>query len=397
VKKRIWYSRGPTGHKVRKVSWGYTLQVDDKQERIFRAEWTQDDAEQALAQRLLEKDKPKAEAPAAPKTLAEVAQEYLDYKRGKGKRSIRQDEQILGKLKARLGADAPLSEITAQRIAQYDRQRVTETSKLGRLVMPATVNRELAILRHLLRLAEEWGYIAKVPKIRLAKEPEGRLRFLAEEEIPRLLAACDEKRLKSPYLLPVVTLALHTGMRKGEILGLTWERVDFARGVLRIEQTKSGRRREIPMNQAADGALQPLYTTASAALPAARAGERHPEPEGFVFRKRDGRAWGNIRTAFESARREAKIEDFKFHDLRHTCASWLVMKGRSLKEVQEILGHREFSMTLRYAHLSPDRLRDAVASLDVFSTQSAHGGKIEPECRVSPHAPVAQVDRAAVS
>ncbi|MBI3104988.1 MAG: site-specific integrase [Candidatus Rokubacteria bacterium] len=263
--------------------------------------------------------------------------------------------------------------------------------------MPATVNRELAVLRHLLRLAEEWGYIAKVPKIRLAKEPEGRLRFLAEEEIPRLLAACDEKRLKSPYLLPVVTLALHTGMRKGEILGLTWERVDFARGVLRIEQTKSGRRREIPMNQAADGALQPLYTTASAALPAARAGERHPEPEGFVFRKRDGRAWGNIRTAFEGARREAKIEDFRFHDLRHTCASWLVMKGRSLKEVQEILGHREFSMTLRYAHLSPDRLRDAVASLDVFSTQSAHGGKIEPECRVSPHAPVAQVDRAAVS
>jgi hypothetical protein len=118
-----------------------------------------------------------------PKTLGQVAQEYLDYKRGKGKRSIRQDEQILAKLKARLSADTPITEVTAQRIAQYERDRVVEKSKLGRLVTPSTVNRELAILRHLLRLAEEWGYIAKVPKIRLGREPEGRLRFLAEDEI----------------------------------------------------------------------------------------------------------------------------------------------------------------------------------------------------------------------
>jgi hypothetical protein len=73
------------------------------------------------------------------------------------------------------------------------------------------------------------------------------------------------------------------------------------------------------------------------------------------------------------------------------------MQGRNLKEVQELLGHKEFSMTLRYAHLSPDRLREAVATLEDFSTQSAHGGRIEPACRVSPYAPVAQVDRAAVS
>ncbi len=380
VIKRTWLSRGPTGHKVRKVAWGYTLQVNGKQERRVCAEWDKAIAQDALATRLLERDAPKE--PAKPKTLGEVAQEYLDFKRGKGKRSIRQDEQILGKLKARLGADTPLTEITAQRIAQYDRQRVTETSRLGRAVTPSTVNRELAILRHLLRLAEEWGYLVKVPKIRLAKEPEGRLRFLTEEEIVRLLAACENKATKSPYLLPIVTLALHTGMRKGEILGLAWERVDFSRGVLRLEQTKSGRRREIPMNRAVYDAL--------AALPG-------PKTEGLVFRKRDGAAWGNIRTAFEGACREAKIDDFRFHDLRHTCASWLVMKGRSLKEVQEILGHREFSMTLRYAHLSPDRLRDAVATLEAFSTYSAQGGKIQAECRVSPCAPVAQVDRAAVS
>jgi integrase len=230
ILKRTWLGRGPTGHKVRKVAWGYTLQAGGKQERKFPGEWSKDDAQNALAARLLERDAPPP--PAVPKAFGQISMEYLDYKRGKGKRSIRQDEQILTKLQARLGADTSIVELTSQRVAQYERDRVVEKSKLGRLVTPSTVNRELAILRHLLRLAEEWGYITKVPKIRLGREPEGRLRFLAEEEIPRLLAACEAKAAKSPYLLPVVTVALHTGMRKGEILGLTWERVDFARGVL---------------------------------------------------------------------------------------------------------------------------------------------------------------------
>ena len=153
--RRVWKGPGPNGHKVRKVSWGYSLQVDGKQERHVDAAWSKEDAQAELAARILERDAPKE--PSKPKILGEVAQEYLDFKRGKGKRSIRQDEQILGKLKARLGADTPITEITAQRIAQYDRQRVTEKSKLGRPVSPSTVNRELAILRHLLRLAEEWG------------------------------------------------------------------------------------------------------------------------------------------------------------------------------------------------------------------------------------------------
>jgi integrase len=133
------------------------------------------------------------------------------------------------------------------------------------------------------------------------------------------------------------------------------------------------------------------------AVDAALAGLPGPKAEGFVFRKRDGRAWGNIRTAFEDACREAKVDNFRFHDLRHTCASWLVMKGRSLKEAQEILGHWEFTMTLRYVQLSPGRLRDAVATLEGFSTPSAQDAKINDVRRVNPDAPVAQVDRAAVS
>ncbi len=364
VVKRIWKSPGPLGRSVRKVAWGYTLQVNGKQERKFSAAWSKQDAQEALAKRLLERDEPKALPP--PKTFGEVAQEYLNYKQAHGKRSLRCDRLHLRRLLRSFGAETPLPGITAQQIAQYERSRATETSRLGRGLSPAALNRELATLRHLLRLSEEWGYLEKAPRIRLAKEPEGRLRFLTEDEIQRLLEACE--RSQNPYLKAMVTIALHTGMRKGEILGLEWERVDFSRGVLLLEQTKSGRRREVPMNRAVDDALS--------SLPG-------PTSGGLCFRKTNGAAWGSIRTAFERACKAARIEKFRFHDLRHTCASWLVMRGRSLKEVQELLGHREFSMTLRYAHLAPDRLREAVASLEDFSTSSAQRDKIEPASLVN--------------
>jgi len=211
----------------------------------------------------------------------------------------------------------------------------------------------------------------------MGKEPEGRLRFLSEDEAVHLLEAC--RSSQNPFLHAIVTIALHTGMRRGEILGLAWERIDFSRAIIRIEETKSRRRREVPMNRAVYDVLSAL------------GGQKE---EGFVFRRRDGGPWGKIRTAFARACVVAKLDAFRFHDLRHTCASWLVMRGRNLKEVQELLGHREFKMTLRYAHLSPDRLRDAVASLEDFSTKSAQRDRIDPACAVSPRRAVSSVGRA---
>ena len=118
------------------------------------------------------------------------------------------------------------------------------------------------------------------------------------------------------------------------------------------------------------------------------------------YRCRDGPSTQPALAAFENAVTEAKLDDFRFHDLRHTAASWLVQRGRSLKEVQELLGHQTFAMTLRYAHLSPDRLREAVSSLESpaepspFSTSSAQSAVESSERPVSPRAPVAQLDRA---
>lgn len=355
VKKRIWYSRGPTGHRVRKVSWGYTLQVGDKQERIFRAEWTEDDAEQALAKRLLEKNTPKAK----PITLGEAAERYEQAKARK--RSLGGDKLILKRLLAHFGEATRLDKITAEAISLYRDGRLSVPSERRkdaegkpRPLGVATVNRELALLRHLLRLAhEEWGALAAVPRIRLGKEPEGRIRWLEPDEAGRLLTACEKS--KNPTLVKIVTVALETGMRQGEVLGLTWERVDLSRGVLRLERTKSGKRREVPMRQAVYNLLAAL-----------------PEP-------RDGRLWParSIRTAFENAVTKAKLEDFRFHDCRHHFASWFMMRGGSLQALQKILGHATLAMTARYAHLSPDYLRSemertATPTEASVSTQSAH-------------------------
>src|SRR5262249_22925705 len=199
----------------------------------------------------------------------------------------------------------------------------------GRHYSPAAINRPLAALSTLLQLAhEEWEALPAVPKIKLEKEAEGRLRWLEPDEEARLLAACRASR--NLLLADIVTVALETGLRAGELLGLTWDRIDLSRGVIRLEITKSGRRREIPMRQSVYEIL------------AARPGPRQ------------GRVWNlwNIRTAFVSAVKKANLVNFHFHDLRHSFASWFMMRGGSLQALKEILGHTDLKMTLRYAHLA---------------------------------------------
>jgi len=135
-------------------------------------------------------------------------------------------------------------------------------------------------------------------------------------------------------------------MRRGEVPGLTWERVDRARGVVPLDATKSGKRREVPLNSHADAVL-------------ARRGSKST---GLVF---GTRRWDHLRTAWENAVERAKLADFHFHDLRHTFASWAVQRGASLQEVKDLLGHHSLAMTLRYGHLAPEHLRTAVARIDV--------------------------------
>ncbi len=377
VSRRIW--RSPGG--VKRTAWGFSLVLNGKQVKSYREGWTRGDAQEALAKALLHVEPPKPKADGM--TFGEAVERYLAAKEAERKRSIAGDRLTLARLRAAFGDATPLSEVTASRIADYKVARAKErprTGSSGETVSSATVNRELAALRCLLRLAaEEWGWLDRAPRVRLLREPQGRLRFLAEDEIVRLQAAC--ARSQNPHLGTIVTVALNTGMRLGEIMGLAWERVDFSRGVVLLERTKSGRRREVPMNAAVDAALH--------GLPGDKA-------EGRVFRKAGGAAWGSIRTAWENACREAKVENFRFHDLRHTFASHMMMRGASLGDLREILGHADIRMTMRYAHLSQAHKRAAVARLDGLTTtvdsavdnppQIAHG--LEQGAKIGESAPV---------
>jgi integrase len=283
--------------------------------------------------------------------------------------------------------------VSGKLIAQYERRRVGQVSAF-------TVRNELTVLRHMLRLAKRWGYLDQVPDIQLPKKPDDRQRYLEQDELARLLTA--SAKSKNPYLHAIVTLAVNTGMRKGELLGLEWERINLSTSGITLYRTESGKPRGVPINQAVYDALVRL----------------EPELErrvGLVFKRRDDAAWGQVRTAFASAYKKAGIERFRFHDLRHTAASHLVMRGASLNDVRELLGHSDLKMTQRYAHLSPAHLRRAVGLLDGLTPtraeaselahELAQSDKMAAESSVSDtqvadsngNAPVAQVDRAAVS
>jgi integrase len=369
IRKRSWKWKGRN-----RVAYFFDVVSNGVRERRQYA--SQAEAETALDQHREEQRNPQSAAPikAAPAlTLGQAVERYVAAKTRK--RTVSEDKRQLEHLKTVFGADTPLAEITAAKISEYKAGRLGKKSeRTGRVLTAAAVNRPLALLRHLLRLAhEEWEQLEAVPRIRLEKEPQGRIRWLEPDEEARLLAACAKSQNKE--LLAIVTVALETGLRKGELLGLTWDRVDMSRGVLRLEVTKSGKRREVPMRQAVYDVLAAI-----------------PEKE------RVGRVWrsGNIRTAFERAVAAAKLDDeFTLHCCRHHFASWFVMRGGNIVALQELLGHASLSMTRRYSHLAPDHLRSEVAKTEkpraarmavesVHGTTKAHEVESEEPALVSP-------------
>jgi integrase len=178
-------------------------------------------------------------------------------------------------------------------------------------------------------------------------ENNARIRFLSEEEEKRLREAI---KRRFPIHLPEFDVALNTGMRKGEQFGLEWPQVSLHRKRIRLERTKNGSDREIPMNKTCLGVFEALYAT-------------RPH-DGRIFLSRYGRDLSNPRKWFELALAESKLTNFRWHDLRHTFISRLVMKDVNLRTVQELAGHKTISMTTRYAHLAPEHNQAAIEKLD---------------------------------
>lgn len=210
---------------------------------------------------------------------------------------------------------------------------------------PATVNRHLAYLSVVFTKAVkdyQWCSENPVKSVSKLKEPKGRIRFLSDDERKALLDACKPE----PMLYELVVTALTTGARAGELLGLQWSDIDFSRGTATLRNTKNGETRLIPITGHAYDLLK------------ARRGI------GFVFPSNTGKAFYEYAKPFKKALETAGIQDFRFHDLRHTAASYLAQSGTSLLEIAATLGHKSISMTQRYSHLTDKTIRDNGAALN---------------------------------
>jgi len=266
----------------------------------------------------------------------ELVQMYLDIHARPNKKSYHSDEDLIKTL-GRFFGGKYLYEITPMAVEQFKAERAKEVS-------PATVNRALACLKCMFNKAIEWGKaeVNPVKKVKLFKENNVRVRYLEKEEIKKLIDNA------AAHLKPVLIVALNTGMRKGEILSLKWHDLDFKNNIIYIRQSKSGEKREVPMN--------PLVRRTLIAV------RKHPDSP-YVFCNASGENYANVRKSFFTACKKSDILKFRFHDLRHTFASHLVMGGVDLNTVRELLGHKSLEMTLRYSHLSPDHKHRAVANL----------------------------------
>lgn len=253
--------------------------------------------------------------------------------------------------KAELGKYS-LADVSPALIAEHRDKLGLGITCRGEKRSPSTVVRYMAALSHVFTIAiKEWGWLDDTPmrKVMKPKEPRGRVRFLSDNERDRLLAACKES--SSPYLYPATVLALSTGGRRMEILGLRFDAINFSRSVITLHETKNGERRILPLAGHALALIKEL------------ANKRSPGCD-LVFPGKDLKNPADIRTPWENALKHAQINDFKFHDLRHSCASYLAMNGASLAEIAEILGHKTLQMVKRYAHLSDSHTSKVVASMN---------------------------------
>lgn len=259
---------------------------------------------------------------------------------------------MLGFWDDRLG-HLTLAELNPARVAECKGALQAGTNKYGRPYSPATIYAYLSAFSLVCRTAvREWRILTANPVEDVSRPPlpNGRVRYLTpDDEKPRLLAACET----DARLCFLVRLALATGGRRGELLGLRWREVDLERGSVTFLETKNGTHRSVALT--------------GKELELARTASRDKLPSQLVFATSTTASAAKQapfpRHAWDRALQEAQIEDFVFHDLRHTHASYLAMSGATLREIAEALGHRTLDMVMRYAHLAPDHNRTVVARM----------------------------------
>jgi integrase len=289
-------------------------------------------------------------------TFSDLIDRYIIQVLPHKPKMIKQQQSQLTWWKKQLGHYL-LAEVTPALISECKESLFNDKNTNGKTRAPATVSRYLSALSHAFTIAvNEWGWLEHNPvsKVKKPTEPRGRVRFLDEAERRELLAACKQSPNKDLY--PIVVLALATGMRQGEIMTLKWKDIDLKRRQLALHETKNNERRVVPI---VGYALEVL----------SEHGKIRNIESDYVFPKCAQNGQTAIRKAWQKAVGEAKLENFRFHDLRHTAASYLAMNGATLAEIAEVLGHKTLLMVKRYAHLSEAHTSSIVEKMNakIFS------------------------------
>lgn len=294
-------------------------------------------------------------------TLADTIDRYCTEVLTHKKSNTANQKHYLSWWKSELGAYR-LFDITPSLIVKHRNNLVGTKNKYGREIGATTANRYTQALGHVFTVAMnewEWVNINPIRKISKYKESRGRVRFLSDEERGALLSACAES--DNPHLYLVVVIALSTGARKMEILGLQWKDVDFERQLIVLNETKNDERRVLPLQGFAYKLMTAQKEKAKADCPyvfPSKKVTKDIKSDKFLYQPID------IRTAWENVLIKADIKDFRFHDLRHSAASYLAMNGASLAEIAEVLGHKTLQMVKRYAHLSEAHTSSIVAKMN---------------------------------
>lgn len=286
------------------------------------------------------------------RTVSAALDAYIESGALSGLRSPRQRYQHVAWWRERIGGER-LRDLKRETIRTGLARLEAGDTPSGRPVSPATRRRYLATLRACLTWCVDQDWIQSNPASGAARkgidvEPPGRTRFLSDEERRRLLETANHD--VNPRIGPLARLALLTGMRQGELLGLRWSDVDLDRGLASLQQTKGGTGRAVALAPAAVAILRELHGRRVV-------GWRH------VFASPPAGKSTFPRDAWERALQDAEIADFRFHDLRHSFASYLLSAGATLPELAAALGHRTLAMVQRYAHLERAHAHRVVAKV----------------------------------
>jgi len=281
------------------------------------------------------------------------------------KRSAQDDLRYAGYWVEFLGS-TPADQVRPGDVERWRRKRLSEPTRRGKPAAPATVNRAVGFLKRLFNLAIRDGLLGQNPvtRVKMLTENNARIRFLLDEEEAQL------KAVMAPADWATVNFAMNTGLRQGEMLGLRREDLDLRLGMITVRRSKHGEARHVPLNQSAREALAVILGGHDSdwVFPAPKASKNQqadekPRRKGAP-EDRPRRGDSLYKGVLVRACKKAGIKNFRWHDLRHTFCSRLVMGGVDLRTVQELAGHKSILMTQRYAHLSPAHQRAAVMVLD---------------------------------